>query len=41
MVIDHEVYQCYKKGYCSNAKALSLIEFNMADPPNAAEKEQH
>ena len=37
MVLDHEVYLSYKKGYCSNAKALSLIQLNIADPPNAAE----
>ena len=33
MVIDHEVYLSYKKGYCSNAKALCLIQINMADLP--------
>ena len=33
MVIDHEVYLSYKKGNCSNAKALSLIQLNMADLP--------
>ena len=32
MVIDHEVMS-YKKGYCFNAKALSLIQLNMADLP--------
>ena len=31
MVIYHEVYLSYKKGYCSNAKALSLMQPNMAD----------
>ena len=31
MVIDHEVYLSYKKDYCYNAKALSLIQLNMAD----------
>ena len=33
MVIDHEVYLSCKKGYGSNAKALSLIQLNMADLP--------
>ena len=31
----HEVYLSYKKGYCSNAKALSLIQLNMADLPQS------
>ena len=33
MVIDHEVYLSYKKGYCSYAKVLSLIQLNMTDLP--------
>ena len=31
MVIGHEIYLSYNKHYCSNAKALSLMQLNM-DP---------
>ena len=31
MEIDHEVYLSYKKGYCSNAKGIALIQLNAAE----------
>ena len=31
MVIDHEVHLSYKKGYCSNAKGIALIQLNAAE----------
>ena len=33
MMIDHEVYLSYKKGYrnCSNAKGIALIQLNAAE----------